>query len=573
MNEPDLHCHRNPGVSPGDTEVAGLDVIVVGVGEAARDYWRDLLEMEGIGIRFCTGQHATLAALADMRPDALLFDASSPHDWLADLRRRPGLAGLPVVVLLPDSEAQPTDRLRIVAGGADDALATPLDDARVAATLRARVARARCLETVAAAEAGPRRHGGLRRGEFLDELGAVLRAGAAPWQVLMALRVDQAKALSESLGQGAAFALEQEVAARFSTALDVCDAHSLWMQFGFGILARRDDREAIEALAGQLCERVSAEPFQVAGKSQRLTASVGIALSPAGADADPDRWFASAHAAQAIAHRLGGDRFDGVLSRDHGNLPPERVLIIREWVKEAVSGENVLIEFQPVLPLRGAAGLYRLDARLRDYRAPLAGVRRREYLALAREAGALPMIDRMSLFSAFEAIEQERAQGLATQVLVPLDLATLGEAQLVWLDAELRRRKAHSDGLVVEFEARMALGRPELVRVVQRLEDHGIVIALADDASDLARLPQLQRFPAGLLRLPLAAIDSVPAARFRELLAPWRASGRGLIADEVPDVGAVSRLFDLEIGFVQGDSLAASGPRLDYEFSQFGAPP
>ena len=140
MNEPDLHCHRNPGVSPGDTEVAGLDVIVVGVGEAARDYWRDLLEMEGIGIRFCTGQHATQAALADMRPDALLFDASSPHDWLADLRRRPGLAGLPVVVLLPDSEAQPTDRLRIVAGGADDALATPLDDARVAATLRARVA-------------------------------------------------------------------------------------------------------------------------------------------------------------------------------------------------------------------------------------------------------------------------------------------------------------------------------------------------------------------------------------------------------------------------------------------------
>ena len=38
-------------------------------------------------------------------------------------------------------------------------------------------------------------------------------------------------------------------------------------------------------------------------------------------------------------------------------------------------------------------------------------------------------------------------------------------------------------------------------------------------------------------------------------------------------MGAVSRLFDLEIGFVQGDSLAASGPRLDYEFSQFGAPP
>ena len=52
-----------------------------------------------------------------------------------------------------------------------------------------------------------------------------------------------------------------------------------------------------------------------------------------------------------------------------------------------------VIEFQPVLPLQGElAGLYSLDAKLRDYRAPLAGVARREYLGLARDAGALAMI-------------------------------------------------------------------------------------------------------------------------------------------------------------------------------------
>jgi hypothetical protein len=54
-------------------------------------------------------------------------------------------------------------------------------------------------------------------------------------------------------------------------------------------------------------------------------------------------------------------------------------------------------------------------------------------------------------------------------------------------------------------------------------------------------------------------------------LAPWRASGRELVADRVPDIAAVSRLFELDVGFVQGDALAASGPRLDYEFSQFGS--
>ena len=86
----------------------------------------------------------------------------------------------------------------------------------------------------------------------------------------------------------------------------------------------------------------------------------------------------------------------------------------------------------------------------------------------------------------------------------------------------------------------------------------------------MARLPQLLRFPASLLRLPLAAIDSLPPARFREALAPWLGSGRALVADGVGDIGTVSRLYDLDIGFVQGDALAAGGPRLDYEFSQFG---
>lgn len=550
---------------------AGIEVTFVGGGEASQAYWRGLLEPEGLALRFVAAEPDVLATVEDARPQVLVADCAGVPDWLEALRVRPRLSNLPLIVLLAEARHASASRHRAIAEGADDVLATPRDDALLAGTIRARLDRARAGQPSVGAGT-PRRAGALRRGEFLAQLGAVLAAGADDWQVLMALRIDQAKALSESLGQAAAYELEQAVAARFANALAEGDAHSLWMPFGFGLLVRRGDRAQVEALAKELCRCISQAPFVVSGAAQRLTASVGIALAPGtGGTAEADRWFASAHAAQAIAHRLGGDRFDGVLSRDHGNLPPERVLIIREWVKEAVAGDNVIIEFQPVLPLRGADGLYRLDARLRDYRAPLAGVGRSEYLGLARDAGALPMIDRMSLFSAFEAIEQERAQGRATQLLVPLDLATLGDAQLVWLDAELRRRKAHSDGLIVEFDAQMALGRPELVRVVQRLEDHGIVIALSDESGDLGRIAQLQRFPASLLRLPLAAVDSVPPARFRTLLEPWRNSGRALVADRVADVGAVARLFDLDISFVQGDALAAGGPRLDYEFTQFGA--
>jgi len=437
----------------------------------------------------------------------------------------------------------------------------------LAAAIRARVARARLLASGAAAAPDTQVRGGqLRRGEFLAQLGAVLHGGSGEWQVLMAVRLDQGRALSEQLGQAASFELEQAVATRFAPALHADDAYTLWMEFGFGVLAQRDSREQIEALAAELCARVAAEPFEVRGEARRLTISVGIALPPAGADAgDADRWFASAYAAEAIAHRVGNG-YDGVLSRDY-DLPPERVLIIREWVKEALGGGNVLVEFQPLLPLQpGLPGMYALQAKLRDYRAPLAGVRRAHYLKLARDAGSLPMIERMSLFNAFEAIDEERANSRATRVLVPVDLECTRCEQLPWLDAELRRRRGQGEGLVLEFDAADVLANTGARELLSRLASQGVLIAFSDAGPDAARLRALQAFPAKLLRLPMASIEALDAAEYTRLLAAWNGGGRGVIAGGLAGTAKVGALQQLNVAYIQGDALAASGPRLDYPF-------
>jgi len=62
----------------------------------------------------------------------------------------------------------------------------------------------------------------------------------------------------------------------------------------------------------------------------------------------------------------------------------------------------------------------------------------------------------------------------------------------------------------------------------------------------------------------------VSVKTFSELVAPWRARGCTLIVDRIDDVGAVSQLWALGIGYLQGDAMAASGPRLDYDFMQAG---
>ncbi len=469
-----------------------LRVLVVGSDPADDDYLRVVMGEDGMAVRVCADAAAALAQAHDWRPDVVVAVLAAGNDgatFAGAIRAHDELDAVPLIFLSNRDD----DRLRFgaIAAGADDYLVKPVAAEVLLLALRSRVARAR-MHLPRARPAGPStlRSGQMRRGEFLAQLGMAMHDTDAPWRVLIAVRLDQGQDLGDSLGQTGAFALEGALAARFAPALSSEDSYTLWMEFGFGILLERDNRADVEAVASDICRRIAAEPFHVGDKEFALTVSVGVALPPGGTDAgDPDRWFASAYAAQAIAHRLGGNRFDGVLSRDHGEMPAERVLIIREWVKEAVAGDNVLIEFQPVLPLNNElAGLYYLQAKLRDYRAPLAGVQRKEYLTLAREAGALPMIDRMSLFSAFAAIEEERAHGRATRVLVPIDLAAVNQAQLRWLDAELRRRKAHADGLIIEFDAASALDRPELGRIVQILEEQGVLIAISDDSGNLQRI-------------------------------------------------------------------------------------
>lgn len=551
-------------------------VLVVDDDASSRGYLRLVLEQGGMQVQDCADPREVPARIAEQAPDLLLSDLYMPElDGLSltlQLRRQPELALLPI--LLISGEEREQVRFQAIRAGADDFLRKPVRPRVLVAEVRSRIKRARVarrhLPAVTQSAPVTRRGGQLRRGDFLTQLGEAQRHPRGPWQVLLSVKIDQAAELGKRLGQAGAYDLEQAMAERFAELCAAEDAYTLWLEFGFGILVQRDSSEQVAAFAQALCRHVANRPFLVQGAPMDLTVSVGLALPPTGAAAgDPDRWFAAAYAGMSIAHRLGGDRYDGVLSLKHGDMPAERVLIIREFVKNAARGEHIVIEFQPMLPLRsGAGGQYALVTKLRDFRAPLAGIRRDEYLDAAREAGALGMIERTGVFSAFEAIQEERGRGRNTRILVPMDLASLDKAQLGWLSAELRRRRSLADGLVIEIDAGALLAQPTLAEVVAQLKACEVTLSLSEPSGSLASLEHLQQLPVDLLRLPQAAIAGVSPAALSELLAPWRARGRGLIIDHVHNLDNVSQLWELGIDFLQGDALAAAGPRLDYDFMQ-----
>ena len=550
-------------------------VLVVDDDAASSRYLRLVLEQGGMQVRECADPRRVPALVAAQPPDLLLLDLHMPElDGLTltmTLRQQPALALLPILFI--SGEEREHVRFLAIQAGADDFLCKPVRPRVLLAEVGSRIKRARWAHRQRSASepaaTAQRRVGLLRRGDFLAQLATACRRSEEGCQVLMSIKIDQATDLAKRLGHSGVYEAEQAVAARFAELLDHRDAYTLWLEFGFGVLVIRDNADEVAAMAQEMCRHVRARPFVVRGAALDLTVSVGLALPPTGAGlGDPDRWFAAAYAGMSIAHRMGGDRHDGVLRASRGDMPAERVLIIREFVKTAAQGEHIVVEYQPMLPLRGAllTGHYAQAVKLRDFRAPLAGIRRDEYLEAAREAGAVGMIERIGLFNAFESIQEERLRGRNSRIHVPMDLATMDRARLDWLLTELRRRKTLADGLVIELDAPPLLADPALVAVVRQLHDAGVTLSLAEPSGSLALLDRLYDTPVHFLRLPHSALEGVGAAAFSTLMAPWRDRGRGVIVDQVRHLDAVSQLWDLGIDFLQGDTLAATSPRLDYDF-------
>ena len=129
----------------------------------------------------------------------------------------------------------------------------------------------------------------------------------------------------------------------------------------------------------------------------------------------------------------------------------------------------------------------------------------------------------------------------------------------------MRRRSAIASGLAVEFDAALLIERPALKGILRRLCSFEIGIVLADRSGSLMRVPDYLALPVNMLRVPYHAVADLSVENFASMLGPWREAGRSVIVDQVEDVSAVSRLWSFGVDYLQGDALAAAGPRLDYE--------
>lgn len=544
-------------------DVEPFRVLLIDDDRETRLLCSSVLRKVGMVVEELAETAGVLAAVRRFRPDLVLLDLHMPdQDGIAVVQalRMSDIAPLLPIVFL-SGEERASARNAALRAGADDFLAKPVRPQALIAAVRSRVKRARVLNRQLRPRQGTG-SGRLRRSDFLAALDDRLQRGSEGWPLLLALRIDKAGELREQLGLAGTHALEREVAARIAARLAAEDCFSLWEELGFGLLIHRSQREHVQALISALLDAVAGQPFGAADGEISLSLSIGFSLPPTHHKPDAERWVQQAFAALAMARRLGGARAEGVLSRDPTALPPERVMVITQALKDLNKGGRARFEFQPMLQLRGEQGHFSLISKLADLRNPLEGYPRSQYLDLARAEKQLALIDRMSLFHAIETLDDRRRQALAANVLVPIDLAAFDQRQLAWLKAEHQRRPEAVGDLMLEVDVE-ELRSGAHADVLRELSAMGMHLACSDSSGSVTALHDLLSAPLHLLRLPHAAIQQAPTAQLAELITQWRSSGRQLLVDGVESMKAVSNLWNLGIDYLQGDALATAVPRIE----------
>lgn len=312
---------------------------------------------------------------------------------------------------------------------------------------------------------------------------------------LLWLDLDHFKSINDKLGHQVGDAFLKCVAQRLRGNLRAGDVAARLGGDEFAVLKMET---ANQAAVTQFAERLLAvlrEPFNVEGHCLCGSASIGIALAPVHGQT-PDELFASADAALYAAKAKGGD----VATLYQANLRKEiHANPLASELAQGIQNREFILHYQPIvdLELGRATGL---EALMR-WKHPLRGtIPPSEFIPLAEQTG---LIIELGAWAIRQACHD--AMAWPDEICVSVNLSTLQiESESIH---ETVCDALFASGLVparleLEITETMLLRDHEQSRrVLKKLHDMGVRIALDDFGTCFANLSYLRKLPLDTIKI------------------------------------------------------------------------
>ncbi len=354
---------------------------------------------------------------------------------------------------------------------------------------------------------------------FIDRADAALslarREGGQVGVIL--LDVDRFKNVNDSLGHDAGDELIKRSADRLREALRGSDTVARLGGDEFAILLPGLKSDETVRVARKLLEAMR-QPFLVAGRELRVSASLGLAIGPQDGD-DVQTLLKSSDTAMYRAKDAGRDRlqlFDATMNRAAIQL-----LELENELHEGLAHNEFVLFYQPIVraitgELCGLEGLIR-------WRRPDGTVREPDdFIPVAEATGLIQPLGLFVLQTACRDIALMRAAiGAPIRISVNISAAQIREPNIVSIVANaLRAASIDASALELEITESSALqGQERTIEALREIVAMGVAISLDDFGTGYASLDLLRRLPISRIKIDRTFVQDVGSDRVDEAIA------------------------------------------------------
>jgi diguanylate cyclase (GGDEF)-like protein len=406
------------------------------------------------------------------------------------------------------------------------------------------------------------------RAHLHELIDAELRRPDQPSVTVLFLDVDGFKDVNDSLGHEVGDDLLRQLAARLSSRTRAEDTVGRLGGDEFVVLGRDCDAAGAEALAVR-CQSTFEEPFQLAGRSARLTASIGIATASAATPGlRSTDLVGDADLAMYAAKTAGRNRVR-VFSPELRTAVRQRLLVATE-LRSAIDAGDLVLHYQPVLHLptgavTGVEALVRWQHPERGLLPP------GDFVPVAEQNGLIAPLTRWVLGEATRQAAAWERTGLDLIVGVNISAAHLATGTLIAdVTQALATAALAPERLLLELTETCVAEDPE--RAAQQfaaLRILGIEVSIDDFGSGFSSLSQLVSMPAGILKIDRELVAgpadrrSQSAAAVAAVVGLAQACGMRSLAEGVETADQLAMATELGCTYAQGFHVARPMPAAD----------
>jgi len=323
---------------------------------------------------------------------------------------------------------------------------------------------------------------------------------------LMLLDLDRFKDINDTLGHKAGDDLLVTVAERLVGCVRKSDTVARLGGDEFTVvLSEIAGPSAVASVARKILQ-VLAEPFDLAGRSVFVTASVGITLYPSDG-AKVDRLLQNADMALYRAKELGKNTFQ--FFSPEMNLEVKRRIELEQDLRGALDRNEFVVYYQPRLDtetghITGGEALLRWNHPKRGLVSP------DEFISVAEETGLIVPIGEWVLRTACTQTRTWQQLGLPP-VTIAVNVAA---RQLSYADlADTIAQIVSETGLEPRFleleltESGAMNDADATIKIFRELKQHGIRVCIDDFGTGYSSLSYLKRFPIDKLKIDKSFVE------------------------------------------------------------------